>query len=233
MDSGHQTTTNTSHRLHNWFKTHRFLFLLITILLLFVIHPLTQGLVRINFILDIFLSAILLSAIYAVGQKRPALIFALFTVLPASFAHWIYWFVKIPILHFIDVSLTMVFLAFATFTIVQHLFKQKRVTADLIRGAVCGYFLMGLMWASAYAFLEALTPGSFDSGSAHALDTNDLIYFSFVTLCTVGYGDIVPLTNQARMLSVLEAVMGQMYIAVNIAALVAIRISQSADRNSN
>ncbi|MFO7985168.1 MAG: ion channel [Desulfatiglandaceae bacterium] len=224
--------TDTSHRLHNWFKTHRFLFLLITIMLLFIIHPLTEELVRISFILDIFLSAVLLSAIYAVGQKKSALIFALLTALPASFAHWIYWFVKIPALHLIDVSFTMVFWAFATFTIVQHLFKQKRVTADLIRGAVCGYFLIGLMWASAYAFLETLAPGSFDPGSAQALDMNSLIYFSFVTLCTVGYGDIIPLTNQARMLSVLAAVMGQMYLAVNIAALVAIKIAQSSNKNS-
>lgn len=223
--------TERSQRLNGWLKTHRFLFLLIATMLLFVLHPLTEGFVRIRFILDIFITAILLSAIYAVGESRGTLIFALITALPASFAHWIDWFLKIPALHLIDVSFGAVFLAFATITIVRHLFKQKRVTADLIRGAICGYFLIGLMWSFVYALLETIQPGSFNAGQAGELDVSGLIYFSFVTLCTTGYGDITPLTDQARFLSILEAVMGQMYLAVNIAALVAIRISQSSGRN--
>ena len=223
--------TETPHRLNNWFKTHRFLFLLIAIMLLFVLHPLTEGFVRISFILDILTSVILLSAIYAVGETRGTLIFALITALPASLAHWINWFLKIPILDLIDVSLSALFLTFATVTIVNQLFRQKRVTADLIRGAICGYFLIGLMWSFVYALLEMIQAGSFCSGQAGELDMNGLIYFSFVTLCTTGYGDITPATDQARFLSILEAVMGQMYLAVNIAALVAIRISQSSGRN--
>lgn len=198
-------------------------------MLLFVIHPFTEGLIKLNFILDILLTAIFLSAIYAVGEKKAALIFALLTALPGTFAHWIHWFVKIQALHLIDVTFTTVFLAFATITIVQQLFEQKRVTSDLIRGAICGYFLIGLMWASTYAFLEVIHPGSFSSGSGGKLDMNGLIYFSFVTLCTLGYGDITPFTDQARFLCILEAVMGQMYLAVNIAALVAIKIAQSPD----
>ncbi|MBW1782623.1 MAG: two pore domain potassium channel family protein [Deltaproteobacteria bacterium] len=223
--------TETSHHLHGWFKDHRFLFLLIIILMVFLLHPLVEDFIRISFILDIFISAILLSAVYAVADSRGTLIFALVTALPASFAHWINWFVKIPALHLIDVTFGAVFLGFASVIIVSHLFKQKRVTADLIRGAICGYFLIGLMWAFVYALLEILHPGSFTSGQVGELDMNGLIYFSFVTLCTTGYGDITPLTDQARFLAILEAVMGQMYLAVNIAALVAIRISQSSDRN--
>ena len=200
-------------------------------MLLFVLHPLTEGFVRISFILDILISAILLSAVYAVSESRGTLIFALITALPASFGHWINWFLKIPALDMIDLVFSTIFLAFATVTIVSHLFMQKRVTADLIRGAICGYFLIGLMWSFVYALLEAIRPGSFYFAHSGEFDLNEMIYFSFVTLCTTGYGDITPVTDQARSLSILEAVMGQMYLAVNIAALVAIRISQPSGKN--
>jgi hypothetical protein len=219
------------HPLNDWFKTRRFLFTLIAFMFLFVLYPLTEEFVRISFVLDIFLSIILLSAIYAIGERRGALIFAVLTAVPALFAHWIHFFLKLSLLHLIDVIFGSVFFAFATIIIVSHLFKQKRVTADLIRGAICGYFLIGLMWAFIFSLLEMLQPGSFTFGEAGRLDLEDFIYFSFVTLSTTGYGDIIPLNNQARSLSILEAVLGQMYLAVNIATLVAIRISQSPGKN--
>jgi len=221
-----------THLLHGRFKTRRFLFLLIAFMLLFVLHPLTEEFTRLTFLLDIFLSVVLLSAIYAVGERRKALIFALVTALPAFFGHWIHFFLKLPFLQVINVAFGAVFFAFATITIITHLFKQKRVTADLIRGAICGYFLIGLMWAAIFSLIETLQPGSFTCGETGRLDLDDLIYFSFVTLTTTGYGDIAPLTDPARSLAILEAVMGQMYLAVNIATLVAIRISQSSDRNA-
>ncbi len=231
MISRDTAASSPPHPRREWFKTRRFLFLLITIMLLFVLHPLTEGWVRVGVIMDVFISAILLSAVYAVGMSRGALIFGLATALPAFFSHWINWFLKIPAFHWIDITSAAIFLAFTTVIIVSHLFKQKRVTADLIRGAICGYFLIGLMWAFVYAIIELSQPGSFASGQSGELDMEALIYFSFVTLCTTGYGDITPLTDQARSLAILEAVTGQMYLAVNIAALVAIRISQTSKQN--
>jgi voltage-gated potassium channel Kch len=218
----------TSHPLNDWLKTHRFLFTLIAFMLLFILYPFTKEFIRISFVLDIFLSVVLLSAIYAVGERRRALIFAVLTGVPAFFAHWVHFFLELQVLHLIDVAFGAIFFAFAAVTIVSHLFKQKRITADLIRGAICGYFLIGLMWAFLFSLLEMLQPGSFISAETGILNLQNLIYFSFVTLTTTGYGDIVPVTDQARSLSILEAVMGQMYLAVNIATLVAIRISQSS-----
>jgi len=222
----------TFRHMHKWLDVHRFLFLLFALMSLFILHPLVDEFVRISFIFDIFLSFVLLSAIYAVGKGKGMLIFALLTALPALGAHWSYHFLKIHSLNLIDVIFAALFFGFTTFTIISHLFKEKRVTLDLIIGAVCGYFLIGLMWAFLFSLLQTVQPGSFSSGRADVIDINSLIYFSFVTLCTIGYGDITPLTTQARFLAILEAVMGQMYLAVNIAALVAIRISQSSDKNT-
>jgi len=219
------------HSLNEWFKTRRFLFTLIAFMLLFILYPLTEEFVRIGFFLDIFLSIVLLSAIYAVGERRGPLVFGVLTAVPAFLAHWVHFFFEVQVLHLIDVVFGVIFFAFATVTIVTHLFKEKRVTADLIRGAICGYLLIGLMWAFVFSLVETLRPGSFVSEAAANLNLENLIYYSFVTLSTTGYGDIVPMTNQARSLSILEAVMGQMYLAVNIATLVAIRISQSSGKD--
>ncbi len=122
------------------------------------------------------------------------------------------------------------FFAVATIIIIRHLVNQKVITVDLIWGAVCGYFLLGFMWGDIFSLLETLQPGSFNLGEG-VPDIDSLIYFSFVTLATLGYGDIVPLTKQAQSLAIIETIMGQMYLAVNIAALVAIRISQSRSKD--
>ena len=87
------------------------------------------------------------------------------------------------------------------------------------------------MWAYVYAILEIVQHGTFHGLQGGSFDTQSFIYFSFVTLTTLGYGDITPLTSQARSLSLLEAVFGQIYLAVVIARLVGIQITQSMENN--
>jgi len=224
--------TKKSHNTPGWFHVNRFSFLLVSIVLFLILRPFVEGLVRISFLMEIFISAILLSGIYAVSEDRVSLVFALVTGLPALFANWCFQLFKIPSLLLINQISAALFFAAATIIIVRHLINQNVVTVDLIWGAVCGYFLIGFMWGDIYSILEIIQPGSFKLGGQDVSDINSFIYFSFVTLATLGYGDIVPLTKQAQSFTIIEAVMGQMYLAVNIATLVAIRISQSRSRDS-
>ena len=223
--------TRKSHNQPGWLRVNRFSFLLISIVLFMILRPFVEGLVRISFLMDIFVSAILLSGIYAVSEDRVSLVFALLTGLPALFTSWSFQLLKIPSLLLIHHICAGLFFAAATIIIVRHLINQKVVTVDLIWGAVCGYFLIGFMWGDIYSLLETIHPGSFNLGEQGVSDIDNLIYFSFVTLATLGYGDIVPLTKQAASLAIIETIMGQMYLAVNIAALVAIRISQSRSKD--
>lgn len=224
--------TKKSHNRLGWISANRFCFLLISIVLFMILRPFMEGLVRISFLMEIFVSAILLSGIYAMSEDRVSLVFALLTGLPALFSSWSFQLLKIPSLFLIHHICAGLFFAVATIIILRHLLNQKVVTTDLIWGAVCGYFLIGFMWGDIYSLLENIQPGSFNLGQQQVTDLDSFIYFSFVTLATLGYGDIVPLTQQAQSLTIIETVMGQMYIAVNIAALVAIRISQSRSRDS-
>jgi hypothetical protein len=105
---------------------------------------------------------------------------------------------------------------------------------DAIFGAVCGYLLLGIIWALVYSAVETASPGSFTSATssktemvAGRLDRGVLSYYSFITLATVGYGDVTPSTPLARTLAWIEAITGQFYLAILVAGLVGIKVTQA------
>jgi hypothetical protein len=120
----------------------------------------------------------------------------------------------------------------------ENVFGDGVVDVDRILGAVCIFFVMGLTWAFAYALLELLQPGAFRLSDGASYNANhlgpvdELIYFSHVTLTTLGYGDVVPVTKPARTLATLEAMTGQLYLAIVIARLVGMHAADSRSRNA-
>lgn len=109
-----------------------------------------------------------------------------------------------------------------TVMVLAQVFSPGRVTGRRILGAVAAYLLLGLMWAGAYHLLELLHPAAF--AGRVAADPQQLLYFSFVTLTTVGYGDVTPLHPAVRSLAMLEALVGQLYPAILIARLVSLEV---------
>jgi voltage-gated potassium channel len=104
------------------------------------------------------------------------------------------------------------------------------VDAEHIFAALDAYLLAGLIFAVCYWLLDQTWPASFRAASASDLDMARAIYFSFVTIATLGYGDVVPASDSARGLAILEAVGGQMYLAVLVARLVSLYSKQSEER---
>ena len=109
--------------------------------------------------------------------------------------------------------------------ILNYVFRSERLTIDSLFAPVVAYVLIALLFARLYFLLVVLNPSSFNLPSAVAARGPDLIhvdmlYFSLVTLATVGYGDILPVSETARMLAVIEATVGQFYVAVIVAAFV-------------
>ena len=102
-----------------------------------------------------------------------------------------------------------------------YLRKARSIQPSHLYTAVSVYLLLGMLWFALYATLDAASPGSFQhSNRAIANRESELLYFSLVTLTTVGYGDIVPLADEARMLAALEGVVGVLYVAITVAILV-------------
>lgn len=119
------------------------------------------------------------------------------------------------------------------YVLLHKLFKTSQVTSDVIYAAISVYLLIGVFWGIVHTLLEFVWPGSFTLESGlkekgfYAEFGQDMIYYSFVSLTTVGYGDIVSISQPAKFLSVLEAATGQIYLTVLVARLVGMHISQS------
>jgi len=94
------------------------------------------------------------------------------------------------------------------------------VSASRLCGGISAYVMIGVAWGLVYLLAERVTPGSFSAGGVEPLDASDLVYFSLVTLSTLGYGDIAPAAQGVRSLATLEALAGQLYLAVLVARLV-------------
>lgn len=124
-----------------------------------------------------------------------------------------------------------VFLFFLVSSFFRFIFSVKRVDVNLICAALCLYLILGLLWGTIYGLLQIYVPGSFAgdllSPDSTATDTlHYFTYFSFVTLTTLGYGDILPQTPIATALCQVEAILGQFFTAVLVARLVGIQVAQ-------
>jgi voltage-gated potassium channel len=209
----------------------RFFSLLVSIVLFFAVAPFLEGFVGLKMLFDIFLSLMLLSAIQAASQNKLTLLISVLLSMPMLLCIWASYFVAMPQMRMAGFGFSFLFLAYTTLLIMRHIFRTEEVTRDIIHGALVVYLLLGVLWGFIFALLESLRPGSFEI-PAGLIEENRLlfIYYSFITITTLGFGDITPLTAPARSLSLLEAVFGQLYLAVLVARLVGLHISQSKNK---
>ena len=212
----------------------RFLFLLISILCLLILDPIFKDFAGIRTLMDIFISTILISAVYAVSKKKHILLTTALLGLPFFASIWTDNFVKVPSLIFVGEIFGILFMAFIVIVILSFIFREQEVTSNTIYAAIVVYLLIAIMWAFIYTVLESIHPGSFAISEGHIEAGRPLfIYYSFITITTLGYGDITPITVTANSFSYLEAVTGQIYLVVLVARLVGMHIAQSMDRKSS
>jgi hypothetical protein len=200
---------------------------------LILIAPLLGEYVNLNTLSDIIITAIFLSAIYAISKKERYFFISLLLLLPVLVAIWLSHFVNTPFLLLVGNCCGILFFAFTIIIILSAIFRENEVTLDVIYGAIAVYLLMALMWAFIYEVIDTLNPNAFSvTGEVFEGSRHHFFYYSFVTITTVGYGDITPVSLVARSFSILEMLIGQIYLVVLIARLVGIHISQSIDRKS-
>ena len=219
-----QTCVPFSH----WCFKGRFLTLLVLILAMLIVAPLAEEFVRLRMLMDIFWTAIFIAIIYAVSHKKHHILIALLLALPMLGSIWSKHFVELSAVLVVGALCGAAFFVFAIIQILIFIYSQKEVTRDLIVGAAIVYLLMALAWAFIYGAVESLHPGSFSIPEIQGITTSrHFLYYSFVTITTLGYGDITPVTSLARSLCILEAVIGQLYLVVQVAWLVGVHVSQS------
>jgi ion channel len=126
-------------------------------------------------------------------------------------------------------ALWLTVIALATVASMRHALARGRVDTERLLAALDAYLLAGLLFAVAYWMLDRGWPASFGGATVGKLELPDAIYFSFITIATLGYGDVVPVSPPARGLAMVEAVSGQMYMAVLVARLVSLYSRQRED----
>ena len=113
---------------------------------------------------------------------------------------------------------------FVAYHILGYALRGGRVDAEKVAAAVCVYLMIGVVWQDLYILVDIFIPGSFNSA---ALSGRDYLYFSFVTLSTLGYGDITPANGPAQAMAYTEALVGQLYLTILVARLVGLYIANA------
>ncbi len=197
----------------------RFSALFFTIILLLLIRPFLGGATALNIMTDIFLWAILISCVWAVHEKRKHQGIVLSLAVVAILTDLLEFLLRNAVTSWVSKIAGVLFFVYAVVAILLYLAREEEVTADMIMAAASEYMLIGILFAFLYILVETAYPDSF-SFSGGAADRPGFLYFSVVTLTTTGYGDVLPVSPQARSLATLEALTGQLYIAILVARLV-------------
>jgi len=137
-------------------------------------------------------------------------------------------FLDIPELLLVNIGVMFVFTLASTWIASRHLLLSSSVDVNKIIGAICIYLLLGVNWALSYLFINFAIPESFHGLASTDLRTQfaELLYYSFVTITTLGYGDLTPVRPLASTFAYLEAIVGQFYVAVLVAWLVGMYLSE-------
>ncbi len=211
----------------------RYVQLLAALCLMFLLYPLTVELGLTRWFRLVLMMVLVVSA-YAVSGSRRVLMMALGLGLPAAVAQANA--VALPSRSAVLVAaiLGLLFLTFVTIVILGSVLSPGKVTRDKIAGAICVYLLLGLIWSLGYAIVAVTTPEAFrapeEITSGLAGGSHAFMYFSFVTLTTLGFGDISPVAPISQTLAWFEAVTGQLYLTILVARLVGLHISHSEQK---
>ena len=205
----------------------RFLILLVLILLMIVLAPFLDVFVQTRIMMDIFLTAIFFAIIFVIKTNRIHVIIASILVLPLIISTWSIYFYDSTHISLLTRVFGALFFGYAVVLILLEIARSTDVRRETIFAAVVAYLLIALMWSFLYMILEMAVPGSFSlPGQSHRREMMHFEYFSFITITTLGYGDITPLTNRASALALLEALIGQIYMVVLVAWLVGMYVSR-------
>ena len=205
----------------------RFLILLVLILVMIVLTPFLDVFVETRIMMDILLTAIFFTIIFAIKTKRIHVIIASILVLPLIISTWSVYFYDSTHLSLLTRIFGALFFGYAVVLILQEIARSAEVSRETIFAAVVAYLLIALMWSFLYMILELAVPGSFSfPDQSSRQEMMQFEYFSFVTITTLGYGDITALSNRASALALLEALIGQIYMVVLVAWLVGMYVSR-------
>jgi hypothetical protein len=221
-------------------RKNRFWILFGTLVLLFIVGPILRSgeSPRVPHLAEIgtgvLFLVMLLSAVLAVAERWAERVLVIVLLLPYGTLWLVNLFVQSIPLWIVSDAFAMAFIGWVILVLMRHIFRVERVTGDTIAASMCVYLLIAVLWAEAYSIIWMLDQASFSDalvvaggGEMGPPGHPSVMYFSLVTMTTLGYGDVVPKVGYARTLAATQAVVGQLYIAVLVARLVGLHIAHS------
>jgi Ion channel len=214
----------------NFFREWRYLLLLSALFALLVVEPIASSFGVMGSLFDALLVFVMAVLVFALAKEKVWRVVSLLLCAPAAIlsigSHFLT-STSHDVTLLVGHAIGALFFVIVAGKIVQSIFATYELSWDSVFGAICGYLLLGVAWGLMYATTYTANPESFQFGNAIQthLDRGEhsrhfFIYYSFVTLTTVGFGDVTPVSTTARTLSWVEAVTGQLYLAVLIAGLI-------------
>ena len=194
--------------------------LVLLLLLTFVVPSAVQSVFQAQLFVDTLLTLVLIAGTLAVSANRPLMTAMAVLAVFAMGLRWSEWILSgelLPIVREASLLITLFLLAVA---VAINVFSSSTSLSERIVGTVILYLLIGMIWGIAYMAIATHNPHAFTQTTPVEFPITNWIYFSFVTLTTVGYGDIQPVSRLARSLATLEALIGQLYPAIIIARMV-------------
>jgi hypothetical protein len=202
-------------------QARRDLLLLVSLVLIILLYPLLdKGEIQRLFLGGLLFAPVILATVRMAqikGWVWPAVLLMSGAVLCAVLSI----FFPIPIIIGMKWGILAAFFGLCAIGLFSYLRKATTIDDSHLYTAVSIYLLLGLQWFALYSVFDVLSPGSMHHSVSATADRHaELLYFSLVTLSTIGYGDVVPLQGEVRILAALEGIVGVLYIAITVALLV-------------
>jgi len=213
-----------------WFQTYRYSLLFGALLSQFLFMPFLEDKLRIFVPLLFFL--IVITVLLTLDLRKSVFMASLAVGLLATLLHMLGHALDVTAgeeTYFVlfGLSLDVIFLVFVIWVLVVKIFSEDKVTGETIKGGISVYFLLGLLWAYLYSLILIIAPDAI-SFPVSRPELSSIVYFSFTTLTTLGYGDITPAVWSARNLTILESTIGQIFLTVLIARLVGLHLAHKS-----
>jgi hypothetical protein len=183
----------------------------------------------VHLLTPLFLSLLMVAGVSSVSRRTVMRVVAGGVACSAIVLNWMAHLVPSPAVQASSSLASLIFMVLLTTGVLYKVFRDdKPVTLHRVRGAIAAYLLFGITWSILYSLLDQTLPHAFSLPESRGLDSpgrqESITYFSFVTLATLGYGEITPTHGVSRMFAVLEALTGQLYPATLLARLVSLEV---------
>lgn len=214
-----------------WYSQWKFSFLLVALVGLVIVQAILENFSNHLSIFHVLYSLVLVTIVLAFAQDKRVRLALLILGIVAFVGTWSVFSLGIDArveTRVVERVVGVVFLGWTAGLVLNRVLRQDNVTVDTLMGSVCAYLLIAAAWGMAYSALEIGNPESFSMPSDppdFVPNINDWLYYSFMTLTTLGYGNIQPATRAAGTLTWMEAMAGQFYLAVLVARLVSLHVS--------